>query len=150
MHTDLALLDSAGATAVGLTDALSSAAGYALAEKAENTRRAYRSDLRAFSIWCASVAATALPASSETVAAYLAFVADSGLTVSTIQRRAAAIAYAHKLADCASPLASENVKAVLRGHSPHARRRAARQSAGYGCADRQDVTQAAGDVGGQA
>ena len=115
MHTDLALLDSAGATAVGLTDALSSAAGYALAEKAENTRRAYRSDLRAFSIWCASVAATALPASSETVAAYLAFVADSGLTVSTIQRRAAAIAYAHKLADCASPLASENVKAVLRG-----------------------------------
>jgi site-specific recombinase XerD len=115
MHTDLALLDGAGATAVGLTDALSSAAGYALAEKSDNTRRAYRSDLIAFSTWCRGVGATALPASGETVAAYLAFLADSGLTVSTIQRRAAAIAYSHKLSGLTSPLIDESVKAVLRG-----------------------------------
>ena len=114
-RNDLALLESAGATAPRLTDALSSAAGYALAEKSENTRRAYRSDLRAFSEWCDGVAAAALPASSKTVAAYLAHLADSRLTVSTIQRRAAAIAYAHKLAGFGSPLVDESVKAVLRG-----------------------------------
>ena len=41
--------------------------------------------------------------------------ADSGLKVSTIQRRAASIGYAHKLAGLISPIGDESVKAVLRG-----------------------------------
>jgi hypothetical protein len=41
------------------------------------------------------VGAIALPATPATVAAYLAALADLRLKVSTISRRAAAIAYAH-------------------------------------------------------
>ena len=94
---------------------IESAAGYAAAEKADNTRRAYRADLRQVVAWCDSVGRRAIPASAETSAAYFAHCADSGLKVSTIQRRAAAIAYAHRLAGEASPLGVEAVKAVLRG-----------------------------------
>ena len=100
---------------VEATDVLASAQRYAAAEKSDNTRRAYRADLKAFVTWCESVGRAAVPASAETAAAYLAHCADSGLTVSTIQRRAAAISYAHKLAGEPSPLQLEAVKAVLRG-----------------------------------
>jgi site-specific recombinase XerD len=106
---------NAVATAAGATDGLASAAAYALAEKSENTRRAYRADLRAFVAWCDSVGRRAVPAEAETCAVYFAHLADSGLKVSSIQRRAAAIAYAHKLKGEASPLGLEAVKAVLRG-----------------------------------
>lgn len=98
-----------------LNDALASAASYALAEKSEATRRAYRADISDFVAWCKSVGAAMMPAASGTVAAYLASLADRGLSVSTIQRRAAAIAYAHRLAGLASPAAGEDVKAVLSG-----------------------------------
>ena len=104
-----------GGQVPGTTDVLASATNYALYEKSENTRRAYRADLRQFVAWCEGVGRRAVPASAETCAAYLAHLADSGLKVSTIQRRAAAIAYAHKLAGEASPLGLEAVKAVLRG-----------------------------------
>jgi site-specific recombinase XerD len=69
-----------------------------LSEKADATRRATLADIRHFTTWCEAVGAIALPATPATVAAYLAAVADSGLKVATISRRAAAIAYAHKLA----------------------------------------------------
>jgi Phage integrase, N-terminal SAM-like domain len=103
MHADLTLLP-VGGPAAGFTDALTSAAGYALSEKADATRRAYRADIGRFSTWCQEGGAIALPATPTTVAAYLAALADSGLKVSTISRRAAAIAYAHKLAGFEPPL----------------------------------------------
>jgi len=58
--------------------------------------------------------AIALPATPATVAAYLAALADSGLEVMTISRRAAAIACAHTLAGFEPPI-NESVKAVMRG-----------------------------------
>ena len=61
MRSDLTLLPVGGAPAAGLTDALTSAAGYALSEKADATRRAYRADIRRFSTWCEAVGAIALP-----------------------------------------------------------------------------------------
>ena len=114
MSSDLTLLPVGGAPAAGLTDALTSAAGYALSEKADATRRAYRADIRRFSTWCEAVGAIALPATPATVAAYLAALADLRLKVSTISRRTAAIAYAHKLASFEPPI-NESVKAVMRG-----------------------------------
>jgi site-specific recombinase XerD len=98
-----------------LTDVLTSAAGYAAEEKSAATRRAYRSDWAQFSTWCESVKAISLPAAPATVAGYLAHLADSGLKASTIGRRLAAIAYAHKLKGLDAPTASEAVHAVLRG-----------------------------------
>ena len=67
-----------------------------------------------FSTWCEAVGAIATPATPATVAAYLAALADLRLKVSTISRRAAAIAYAHKLASFEPPI-NESVKAVMRG-----------------------------------
>jgi hypothetical protein len=55
------------------------------------------------------------PASPGTIAAYLAQLADAGREPSTISRRLAAIAYAHKLKGLDVPTASEAVHAVLRG-----------------------------------
>jgi site-specific recombinase XerD len=88
---------------------------YAEAEKALATRQAYASDWRDFAAWCASRGATALPAHVGIVAAYLSSLADSGRKASTIGRRAAAIAYHHKMAGHEPPTNQEAVRAVLRG-----------------------------------
>ena len=98
-----------------LTDALSRARDYALAEKSDATRRAYRSDFADFSTWCEAHGLAAMPARVESVAAYLAHLADSGRKASTITRRAAAIGYAHRLAGQEPPTNAEPIKAVLRG-----------------------------------
>ena len=91
------------------------AAGYARAEKAEATRRAYRSDFGLFRAWCETKHVAALPASPEAVAAFLAAEANRGAKVATISRRLAAIRYAHKLAGHEPPTNVEAVKATLRG-----------------------------------
>ena len=85
------------------------------AEKSDATRRAYRSDFSHFTTWCESAGRAPLPASPETVAAYLAYLADADrLKISTIRRRCAAIAYVHRLKGCPPPTLAEPVKAVLR------------------------------------
>lgn len=90
--------------------------GYALAEKSEATRRAYRADFDLFTAWCrARHNVEPLGASPETVAAFLAGQADVGVRPSTLTRRMAAIGYAHRLAGLPSPTAHEAVRAVLRG-----------------------------------
>jgi site-specific recombinase XerD len=97
------------------SDPLARAKDYAAAEKSPATRRAYQSDFNHFRSWCARSGVTPLPASVGTVAAYLAFQADAGLKASTITRRCAAIAYAHRLAGHEPPTNAEPVKAVSRG-----------------------------------
>lgn len=94
---------------------LEEAAGYARAEKAAATRRAYKSDFALFRTWCETKRVPTLPAAPETVAAFLAAEADRGTKPSTIGRRLAAIRYAHKLAGHEPPTNSEAVKATLRG-----------------------------------
>jgi site-specific recombinase XerD len=94
---------------------LEEAAGYARAEKAAATRRAYRSDFNLFRSWCEIKRICALPAAPETVAAFLAAEANRAKKTSTIGRRLAAIRYAHKLAGHEPPTNSEAVKATLRG-----------------------------------
>jgi site-specific recombinase XerD len=96
-------------------DALSAAKDFALAEKSDATRKAYASDMTSFRLWCIAQGTDALPASIATTAAYLADLAGQRYKVSTIDRAAAAIAYAHRLAGMNPPTAAEPVKAVLRG-----------------------------------
>jgi site-specific recombinase XerD len=91
------------------------AASYAKQDKAPATRAAYRSDFASFRAWCTARGVDALPATPETVAAYLASEAESGIKPSTISRRCAAIRYAYKLAGHEPPTNSEAVKATLRG-----------------------------------
>lgn len=97
-----------------LAPELENAAGYARAEKAAATRRAYKSDFALFSSWCETKRVPALPAAPETVAAFLAAEANRATKPSTIGRRLAAIRYAHKLAGREPPTNSEAVKATLR------------------------------------
>jgi len=131
-RTDLTPSPGVGVSA-GLTDALSAAAGYALNEKADATRRAYRSDLRHFAAWCETVRAAALPAQPATVAGYLASMADSGLKASSIMRRAAAIAYAHKLGGFEPPI---NESGGPRGRARRPPRRRSWRSSRASCPTR--------------
>lgn len=95
-------------------DAFASAAEFAASDKSGATRLAYASDLRDFERWCRLVGAEPLPASIATVCAYLAHLAGERLTVSTINRRLAAIRYGHR--SRGFPLtAAEPVKRVLSG-----------------------------------
>jgi site-specific recombinase XerD len=98
-----------------LTEALQSATDYAAASKSDATRRAYRSDWIDFTAWCEGTGLAAMPCSQATLASYLAQLADRGKRVSTIRRRVAAIAYAHRLKGETSPHDSEAVRAVLAG-----------------------------------
>jgi len=75
----------------------------------EATRRAYESDLRHFYAWSGSI-----PATDLMVAEYLAAYAGE-LACSTLKRRLAAIAKAHRVYGLNSPTRSELVKATLRG-----------------------------------
>jgi site-specific recombinase XerD len=77
---------------------LETAVNYAKAEKAPGTRSAYQSDYRLFVAWCEAKGVPSLPASVETVAAFLAAAAESGKKPSTLGRRLAAIRYFHRLA----------------------------------------------------
>jgi integrase len=76
---------------------------------AENSRRAYLSDLAEFERWGGSI-----PASTETVAAYLADRADK-LSVATLVRHLASISKAHEAHGPTNPTRSELVRATLRG-----------------------------------
>ena len=103
-------------TAIASTPAPGSVQAYALAEKADATRRAYRSDFQMFGTWCrARRNVEPLGASPDTVAAYLAAQASVGVHPSTLTRRLAAIGYAHRLAGLLSPAGHEAVRAVMRG-----------------------------------
>ncbi|WP_131116632.1 site-specific integrase [Lichenihabitans psoromatis] len=103
------------AHSTAFTEAVRSAVDYALAEKSPATRRAYASDFRQFTAWCTEVGADPLPASIATVAGYLASLADGGIKASTINRRAAAIAYHHVQARHEPPTSAEAIKQLMRG-----------------------------------
>jgi site-specific recombinase XerD len=94
---------------------LTRAAELARHEKAAATRRAYRSDFLIFEVWCQNGGVSALPATPETIAAFLAHDVETGSRPSTLGRRVAAIRYAHKLAGHPVPTDDERVKATMRG-----------------------------------
>ena len=100
---------------VALKEASAAASNYAQASKAAATRRAYQTDTADFVVWCEMHGVQSLPGSVDTVAAYLASLASSGLRASTINRRCAGIRYMHRLAGMESPTSNEAIKAVLSG-----------------------------------
>ena len=76
---------------------------------ADNTRRAYLSDLDHFAAWGGT-----LPAEPPLVASYLAAHAET-LSVATLVRRIATISKAHEARGLPNPCQSEIVRATLRG-----------------------------------
>jgi integrase len=79
------------------------------------TRKAYASDFKIFTAWCAAHALIALPAAQETVALFLASQAHAGSAASTLTRRLAAIKCAHEAQGHATPTAHKGVTAALKG-----------------------------------
>ena len=100
-------ISSGAAMPAALAPDLTRAAELAREEKAESTRRAYRSDFRIFQAWCQDRDVGALPAAAETVAAFLAHDVEAGSRPSTLGRRVSAIRYAHKLAGHPAPTDDE-------------------------------------------
>ncbi|MET3840440.1 integrase [Bradyrhizobium sp. OAE829] len=114
MTNSLSTNPAEGALAVALKADFTAALELAKAEKPGSTRKAYETDFRLFRSYCEGKGVSALPASPETVASYLAAEALTAKP-STIGRRVAAIRYAHKLAGLDAPTDAEGVKATVRG-----------------------------------
>jgi site-specific recombinase XerD len=79
------------------------------------TRKAYASDVKIFSAWCAVHGLAALPAAPETVALFLADQARAGVAASTLNRRLAAIKCAHEAQGYDTPTGHKGVTAALKG-----------------------------------
>jgi integrase len=114
--------------AVGPLDPLrDQAQHYATSATATATRTAYRLDWACFAGWTASHGLDARPARPETVGLYLTAMAPT-LRVSTLERRLAAIAIAHRLAghqlDTRHPAIRDVLRGIRRAHGS-ARRQAA-------------------------
>lgn len=83
--------------------------------KSAATRRAYAADVADFERFCRGHGLEWLPAAPTTLGLYLAMLAETGRSVSTIRRRVAAIADQHGSADLPNPAAAKPVKAILAG-----------------------------------
>ena len=99
-----------------LATARSAAGAYASRAKAGNTRRAYRAGVRAWCDWCDRFGLPCLPGRAADVAAGR----GSGLSVSTLTLRRAAIRYLHVAAGCPVPTAEAAVGEIMAGITRHA------------------------------
>lgn len=99
---------------VHLPDLLEKAASYGRQADAENTLRTYRAGWGHFDEWCRDRGAVSLPARSETVALYLADIAES-YAVASLQSRLSAINRVHKEAGHEAPGQHATVRRVWRG-----------------------------------
>ena len=82
--------------------------------KAPHTIRAYDSDWKHFTAWCASHRLVALPAAPGAVTLYLSALADTH-KASTLTRRLSAISQAHQLAGVEAPTAAVEVRTLMAG-----------------------------------
>jgi integrase len=81
----------------------------------EATLRAWRFDWVAFITFCKPHGLLPLPASPETVAAYIAACAEAGKKPATVRRYLATIACVHRAAKLQNPNDDETVKLALKG-----------------------------------
>ena len=115
MSTSAITTRNPAASAITVPADLTAVRGYVADSLAPNTLRAYRTGLDAFRDYCAERGVEPLPASPETVAAFLAAQADAGLKVSTLEQRQAAIRWAHEANGYESPTRAKLVGAALSG-----------------------------------
>jgi integrase len=84
--------------------------------KANNTKRAYQSDLNDFAAWCSNNNLEWMPATPNMVIGYLEHLADErGYKASTIKRRISAISQEHQENGYSSPTQTIQVRKFLRG-----------------------------------
>lgn len=111
-----ALTRRAAAPGASLVELAERAEGYGLHARAPRTVEAYRADWSDFTGWCQANQLSSLPAAPETVALYATYLVDGrALKVSTVQRRLAAIGWAHRLSELESPTAHPRVEVTVAG-----------------------------------
>lgn len=119
MSNDLVVAAAQGGAVARLEDLAGQARGFMEAAKAENSRRAYRSDWRLFEAWCRSHGLVCLPAAPETVALYMTDLAADHKPAS-LQRKLTSITKAHQAAGFPTPasmqhaVVSETLKGIRR------------------------------------
>lgn len=88
---------------------------YAAGADAENTKRGYSADWRHFSAWAKKRNAPELPAKPDDIALYLRHCVETlNLKTSTVQRRIAAISWAHRSNGLKTPTTEWVIKNTLR------------------------------------
>jgi site-specific recombinase XerD len=108
----LAVRPAAGS--LRLDELVERARGYAEQSQSASTIRAYASDMRDFRAFCDDHGLASFPATSQTIAEYVTFLAQRA-KVSTIRRRLAAISVYHQRAGHESPCSHRIVRDVVRG-----------------------------------
>ena len=107
MSTALVPVAPAPSDSTAIAPAVNRAEAYARAAKAPATRKAYASDWAHFQAWCDEMGLSSLPVGPQTVAVYIAALAESHKPA-TISRRMAAIEAAHKAVGLESPASMRN------------------------------------------
>ncbi len=112
-----------------LAAAHDSARAYRSRAKADNTRAAYRSAVRAWCAWCTQHQVSPLPASSRDLAAFLAAGRDQGLAGNTLKLRVAAVRFLHRAANLPSPTDTAEISETMPASAamPPTRKRSARR-----------------------
>jgi site-specific recombinase XerD len=113
---ELIVSPAQGRAVARLEDLARRARAFMDAAKAENSRRAYRSDWRHFEEWCRNHGLVSLPATPETVALYLTALAADHKPAS-LQRKLTSITKAHQAAEFSTPASIQNavVSETLKG-----------------------------------
>jgi site-specific recombinase XerD len=88
---------------------------YRAASKADETKRAFEKNWRAFEQWCADNGFHSIPCPPATLETYLVHLAEEGLKAASIDQARWAINFRHKLAELPAPGDSERVKVVVAG-----------------------------------
>ena len=85
--------------------------------KADNTIRAYKSDFKDFSMFCAKNGFSSLPTEPKIISLYITYL-SSGRKISTLKRRIASISVVHRLKghyiDTKHPIIIENLMGIRR------------------------------------
>ena len=86
--------------------------------KANNTIRAYKSDFKDFSIFCARNGFKSLPTESKIVSLYITYLSSNNAKISTLKRRLVSIGVIHRLKghylDTKHPIIIENLMGIKR------------------------------------
>jgi len=115
MQNALIVAENSTNTQIGpLAEIADRASEFSQQAKASNTIRAYRADWNHFSAWCQTHNQSALPASPETVALYVADISSTHKP-GTLTRRLSSISQAHQMAELESPTTSSKVRMVMAG-----------------------------------
>jgi site-specific recombinase XerD len=99
---------------LSIDDLLEEAQRTAIDSIPENTRQAYATDWNQYRNWCQKRSRLPLPASVDTVSAYLTALAKTH-AISTIRRRLTMVSKVHRISGKPDPAADERVRQLWRG-----------------------------------